>query len=150
MQVIKNSVSIFISFFIFSSLCSADSIYASEQSPPEEIKGKKLLEARSILISEKWSPIETFNALYDGSLESELGMAGELKKIGIIEVAWCAGTGRAPCSFNYQKDKTCISVLSEGEYEKNTAYPSVVNWEIIDCDSLVTQKKAEPPPLLRK
>ena len=150
MKVIKNCFCILLCAFSLSNVCSAESQSSEEQLDFSAIDGKDILKARSILIAEKWDPVETFETLFDGTLESELGMAGDLKKLGVVEVASCAGTGMAPCAFNYRKNKSCISIYTQGEYEKNKSYPVVFNWSAIDCETLVLKKKPEPHVLLKR
>jgi hypothetical protein len=133
--------------FIFVSIIANTSCAESEKIDLK--KDQFIFDAREVLINGGWNPLETFEKT-GTLLDKETGSAGSILKAGAIEVGFCSGTGINYCQFNYQKSEQCLQVLTGGEYFKEDKSPKVISWEIIDCESLVTQKKAEPPPLLRK
>jgi len=113
-------------------------------------EGDNFYSARQSIISSGWSPLKTYVTFEDGSYQSDFGEAVYYKESGITEIESCAGTGLGYCFFNYKKNNTCLQIVTEGMFDSQKKSPVILRWRNVDCESLVTQKKAEPPPLLRK
>lgn len=82
--------------------------------------------ARAQLISQGWSPLETFGRDAHGTRWSLQGDAGVMYQAGFIEVEACSGTGLNICSFNYTRAGSCLSLQTQGEFKAGVYEPQVI------------------------
>ena len=118
-------------FVVF--LASISTVSFAAQCAPKKhakvpnITNKTYHQARKLLISNNWQPLRTLSA---NSTESDLGYgnAWGFWKKGYKEVESCAGTGLAPCVFNF-KDVygNKLKVYTEGE-EMDGSYAGVSSY----------------------
>lgn len=79
--------------------------------PKLDGKGLDIAGARKLLFAAGWQPYE--HPLGPG-VERDFH-ASRLHEMGIREVQSCAGTGTAPCIFNYVKAGHCLRIITLGE-----------------------------------
>lgn len=106
---------------LVSSLVFASGAGAREPQGPLPIS-----KARAQLLSQGWSPLETFGTDADGVRWSLQGDAGSMYRHGFIEVEMCSGTGLNFCSFNYVRGGKCVSLQTQGEFKAGAYEPHVV------------------------
>lgn len=99
----------------FNSYANADECKPKKHAKVPNISEKSYHQARKMLIANQWMPNRTLSA---NSTESDLGFGNGwyFWSKGYKEVEACAGTGTAPCVFNF-KDKygNGLKVYTQGE-----------------------------------
>ena len=114
-------------FAILATSVSAKQCIPTKHANIPNITDKTYHQARKLLIANNWQPLRTLSA---NSTEADLGYgnAWGFWKKGYREVESCAGTGTAPCVFNF-KDVygNKLKVYTEGE-EYEDAFASVTSF----------------------
>lgn len=108
------------SFLLFGVVFSTATTYAAQCIPKKHanvpnITEKSYQQARKLLIQNKWQPLRT---LSNNSTQEDLGYGNGWRfwKKGFKEVESCAGTGLAPCIFNFTDVYgNNLKVYTEGE-----------------------------------
>ncbi len=103
-------------------------------------KGSFIVEARSDLIADGWSPLVTNEKMEDGTYRKSIGDAKKIKSAGIAEIEGCSLAGIPYCSFNYIKSEKCLQVVTIGEIDEIQNSLKIHNWKFIECSSLSQNK----------
>ncbi|NUG10191.1 hypothetical protein HUN13_01165 [Acinetobacter seifertii] len=114
MNKILNSF-LLLSIFLFTTTTRADQCIPKKHASVPNITEKSYQQARKLLIQNKWQPLRTLSS---NSTQEDLGYGNGWKfwKKGFKEVESCAGTGLAPCVFNFTDVYgNNLKVYTEGE-----------------------------------
>lgn len=109
----------------------------SKHSPiPKQISNKNYHQARKLLMKNGWQPIQTVNHLEASNMFDYGGNFETFWKRGYREVESCAGTGLAPCKFNFRDIYgNTLSVFTSGEEDtsRRPKYYANVNELTLEC-----------------
>ncbi|WP_173911043.1 hypothetical protein [Acinetobacter sp. Marseille-Q1618] len=118
--------------WVFSSITHAGECVPKKHAKIPNITGKSYHQARKLLIGNQWQPFRTLNI---NTAKENLGYGNGLTfwNKGYREVENCAGTGMAPCIFNF-KDVygNNLKIYTEGEEDKK--YPATVSSYEFNCE----------------
>lgn len=87
--------------------------------------GKPISSARSTLLADGWSPVETALTTAKGVPERSKGEAGMFLDAGYPEIERCTGTARNYCFFNYSRRGKCLRVRTLGVLRSPDSEPKV-------------------------
>ena len=100
-EEMKNKFLILLLFMLTSFAVTAEPCVPTKHVPVPNITDKSYHQARKLLLANQWQPLVTipFNEAEDTLMFSGNGWGFWSK--GYLEVESCAGTGMAPCVFNF-------------------------------------------------
>jgi hypothetical protein len=115
-------------------VAAAISSAAAQLSMPAFRRHESYAQARRALLARGWRPVETHYRLGDGKFAREFGDAGAMLEAGVKEVYDCSGVGLNFCTFIWKRGKSCVHVITQGEYAPDAgATPGVYDVKRGSC-----------------
>lgn len=96
-------------------------------------KDQSYAEARKALRASGWRPLATDDREADGTLVKSWGDTRAMAEAGMVEVRRCSGTGPNFCEFWWRKGRSCLRVITQGEYRPEHHAPRVSRYRIRIC-----------------
>ena len=88
---------------------------------------------RNRLIEQGWAPRITNQRFDEVILEKEFGDAENMLNAGFVEIEYCSGTSLNSCKFNFQRKMSCLTIITQGEFNVLHHSPKVVRKTIEPC-----------------